>query len=183
MRGSLGYCLACPQDYRRYLKISRRLSRKKPKPKPYQWLIIAAVVASGSDLNCLKADPEDLNRCLVLNVGGIDPPKSLSPEPIKSGSFLTTVEKVKLGFEIVGGTFSFLIVVLAVYYGVKRGDRIEVVLAGVVPFFAQLREIWRRHPRPQADLIDLWSIGWSVAISLLYLRPGPSLIKKGPSFF
>ena len=152
--------LKITEDTSRFLVVSQERSRSRRrhqdfKMRPYQWLIIAAVVASGSGLNCLKADPEDPDRCLVLNVTGTDPPKSLSPEPIKSGSFLTTIEKVKLGFEIVGGTFSFLIVALAVYYGVKRGDRIEVVLAGVVPFFAQMRKIWRRHPRPQADLIDL----------------------------
>ena len=120
----------------------------------YQWLIIAAVVASGIAI-CLKHDPEDPDRCLVLQFNATDPPNSPPLAPTKSGSVLPLIEKVKLGFEIVGGTFSFCVVACAIYYGIKRGDRIENVLAGVLPFFAQMREIWRAHPQPQADLIDL----------------------------
>ena len=150
--------------------------------RPYQWLIVAAVVAS-SIASCLKRDPEDPDRCLVLHFNATDRPKGSPPAPAKLNSVLPLIEKVKLGFEIVGGTFSFCVVACAIYYGIKRGDRIENVLAGVLPFFAQMREIWRAHPQPQADLIDLWSIGQFVARLLMDLRPGPSLIKKSPLFF
>ena len=112
------------------------------------------MVASGI-ASCLKADPDDPDRCLILNITGTDPSKGPSVAPIISGPILTTVEKVKLGFEIVGGTFSFLLVALAIYFGIQRGERIENVLAGALPFFAQMREIWRRHPRQQPDLINL----------------------------
>ena len=136
------------------VKILKKEAEATAKMKPYQWLVLAAVVASGI-ASCLEADPDDPDRCLVLNTTGTDPPNGPSVAPISSGPFLTTVEKVKLGSEIVGGTFSFLLVLWAIYYGLKRGERFENVLAGALPFFAQMREIWRPHPRPQADLIDL----------------------------
>lgn len=121
-----------------------------------RWLLLAGLVASGIALGCQEADPEDPDRCLVFNTTTDDKPKSTSVAPTASEISLTHTQKVKLAFEIVGGCLSVCAFILGVYYGLKRGDRLEDIVAQVHPFLAQMREIWRRHPAtPQADLIDL----------------------------
>lgn len=148
-----------------------------------RWLLLASLVASGIALTCLERDPDDPSICRVFNSTSTDDPKDLSPVPTTRGPVLSTTEKAKLAFEIVGGTLSALVVIIGVYKGLKAGDRWEDIVARVHPFLAQLREIWRRHPAtPQTDLIDLWSIGLFV-VREWNSRPGPSLetdTEQGP---
>ena len=145
-----------PQDSQERRHQVRRKAVKSIKMQLYRWLLLAGLVASGLALACQVVDPEDPDRCLIFNSTTVDEPKSSSVAPTASKAVLTHTEKVKFAFEVVGGSVSVCAFILAIYFGIRRGDRLEDIVAQVHPFLAQLREIWRCHPAtPQTDLIDL----------------------------